>query len=187
MIQVSADIILNPLSVDDIFKIFNTLNEERTYMRQWLPFVDATQVVEDTGNYVNHVLQTADKQFTIYYQGKFVGLIGFKDTDFTNKKIEIGYWLSQYVQGKGIMIQSVLALVQYAFVEMDMNRIQIKVAVGNTKSRRIPEKLGFVFEGTERDGELLVDNVYTDIAVYSLLKRELEKIEKYASHKISFT
>lgn len=175
MIQVSEDIILYPLSVDDIFKIFNTINTEREYMREWLPFVDSTREEEDTASFVNHVLQTEDKQFTIYYQDEFVGLVGFKDTDNTNKKIEIGYWLSQYAQGKGIMMKSVLKLIGLAFTEMDINRIQIKVAVGNQKSRRIPEKLGFQFEGIERDGELLVDGVYTDIAVYSLLKSEFQK------------
>jgi len=174
MIQVSEDIVLYPLSVDDIFKIFNTLNEEREYMREWLPFVDTTHEEEDTANFVNHVLQTEDKQFTIYYQDKFVGLVGFKDTDNTNKKIEIGYWLSQHAQGKGIMMKSVFRLLELAFSEMEMNRIQIKVAVGNHKSRRIPERLGFQTEGVERDGELLVGGVYTDIAVYSLLKREFE-------------
>lgn len=175
MIQVSDDITLYPLSVDDIFRIFNTLDSEREYMREWLPFVDTTKEVEDTGNYVRHVLKTADKQFTIYYKEQFVGLIGFKDTDTDNRKIEIGYWLSQSAQGKGIMIQSVSELVEYAFNELDMNRIQIKVAVGNQKSRRIPEKLGFQQEGIERDGELLVNNVFTDIVVYSLLRKEYNK------------
>ncbi|MBD8389907.1 GNAT family N-acetyltransferase [Dysgonomonas sp. BGC7] len=175
MIKVSEEIVLNPLSVDDIFRIFNTLNEQREYMREWLPFVDTTHVVEDTADFVNHVLQTTDKQFTIFYQDKFVGLVGFKDTDWSNKKTEIGYWLSQHAQGKGIIIRSVKELIQYAFDEMDMNRIQIKVAEGNHKSRRIPEKIGFQNEGIERDGELLVDNIYTDIVVYSLLKREYNK------------
>lgn len=174
MIQVSDDIVLYPLSVDDIFKIFNTLNDEREYMREWLPFVDATHAVEDTANFVNHVLQTEDKQFTIYYEDKFVGLVGFKDTDRTNKKTEIGYWLSQFAQGKGIMMKSVLRLLELAFTEMDINRIQIKVAVDNHKSRRIPEKLGFQIEGVERDGELLVDGAFTNIAVYSFLKKEFK-------------
>lgn len=58
---------------------------------------------------------------------------------------------------------------------MGMNRVQIKVAIDNKKSRKIPEKLGFQIEGIEREGELLVDNVYTDIAVYSLLKKEYLK------------
>ena len=175
MIQISDDIVLYPLSVDDIFKIFNTLDTEREYMREWLPFVDTTREEEDTASFVNHILQTEDQQFTVYYQDKFVGLVGFKDTDKTNKKIEIGYWLSQYAQGKGLMTQSVQKLLELAFNEMGMNRVQIKVAVGNHKSRRIPEKLGFEFEGIERDGELLVDGVYTDIAVYSLLKKEYQR------------
>jgi len=175
MIQVSDDIVLYPLSVDDIFKIFNTVDREREYMREWLPFVDNTKQPEDTGNYVHYVLETADKQFTIYYNEQFVGLLGFKETDKDNKKTEIGYWLSQYAQGKGIMTQSVAKLIEYAFTEMDMNRIQIKVAVGNQKSRRIPEKLGFQQEGIERDGELLVNNVFTDIVVYSLLRKEYNK------------
>jgi len=175
MIEITDDIVLYPLSVDDIFKIFNTLNEEREYMREWLPFVDTTQDVEDTGNYVRYVLQTGEQQFTIYYKDKFVGLAGFKDIDKDNHKTEIGYWLSQYAQGKGIMTQTVQKLLEYAFGEMGMNRVQIKVALENQKSRNIPEKLGFQVEGIERDGELLVDNEYTDIVVYSLLEREFKK------------
>ncbi len=172
MIQVSGDINLIPLSTDDIEILFNLLNDERIYMREWLPFVDATHSSTDTGAFVNSVLQTDNEQFTIRYQGKVVGLIGFKDMDKANKRVEIGYWLSQYVQGKGIMIRSVQKLIHYAFEKLAMNRIQIKVAIENQPSRAIPEKLGFLLEGVERDGELLVDNKYTDIAVYSLLRKE---------------
>lgn len=174
MIQVLDNAVLSPLSEKDIPDIFNTLNNERDYMRVWLPFVDYTHEINDTRNFVTSALQMEDKQFTISYQGKFVGLVGFKDTDSANKKTEIGYWLSQQAQGKGIMVHSVLKLIEYAFGEMVMNRIQIKVAVENHRSKQIPEKLGFLLEGVERDGELLVDNVYTDINVYSLLKKEFK-------------
>ncbi len=174
MIQVLDDVVLNLLSEKDVPDIFNILNNEREHMRVWLPFVDDTHEIDDTKSFVTSALQMEDKQFTISYQGKFVGLVGFKDTDSANKKTEIGYWLSQHAQGKGIMIHSVLKLIEYAFSEMEMNRIQIKVAVNNYRSRQIPEKLGFCFEGIERDGELLVDNIYTDINVYSLLKKEFK-------------
>ena len=174
MIQIFDDVVLNPLSEKDISDIFNTLNNEREYMRVWLPFVDYTNKIDDTRSFVTSALQAEDKHFTICYQGKLVGLIGFKDTDSVNKKTEIGYWLSQYAQGKGIMLHSVLKLIEYAFNEIGMNRVQIKVAVNNHRSKQIPEKLGFLLEGVERDGELLVDNVYTDINVYSLLKKEFK-------------
>lgn len=172
MIRITDEIQLMPLCLDDIADIFRTLNDEWEYLREWLPFVDATHKEEDTANAVAHMLQSNSEQFTIRYMGIFVGLIGFKDYDESNKKIEIGYWLSQYQQGKGIMTRSVDALLNYAFNVLNVNRVQIKVAVGNAKSNRIPQKLGFTFEGIERDGELLVDNQYTDINVYSLLKKE---------------
>lgn len=172
MIQVAEDILLKSLSESDISRIFNMLNDERQYMRKWLPFVDTTNKEEDIANFVNYVVQAQDQHFTIWYKGEFSGLIGFKGFDSANKRIEIGYWMSEYVQGNGIMVRSVQKLMEFAFSELEMNRIQIKVAVDNEKSKRIPEKLGFRMEGIERDGELLVNNVFTDIAVYSLLKRE---------------
>ena len=172
MIRISEDIQLIPLCLDDVSDIFRTLDSEREYMREWLPFVDHTHQEEDTAKAITHLTQSSSEQFTIRYMGIFVGLIGFKDYDEANRKIEIGYWLSQYQQGKGIMIRSVEALLGYAFGQLEVNRVQIKVAVGNNKSNRIPRKLGFTFEGVERDGELLVDNKFTDINVYSLLKKE---------------
>lgn len=88
------------------------------------------------------------------------------------KRAEIGYWLSEKYQKKGIVTQSVSTLLDYAFSELGLNRVQIRCAVGNIPSKNIPRRLGFLFEGIERDGELLSDNQFTDIEVYSILKRE---------------
>lgn len=172
MITVSEEIILKPLSHEHAPLIFHMLDSQREYMRPWLPFVDYTQEVTDTQMAIATLIDGVNEQFSIFYKGEFVGLVGFKDTDFGNKKTEIGYWMSQDVQGKGIMTRSVQRLLQYAFEEKELNRIQIKVATDNKKSRAIPERLGFTQEGIERDGELLVDNRYTDIVIYSILKRE---------------
>lgn len=170
--RVDVDIELRPLAAEHAQEIFDVLNLEREYMRVWLPFVDKTREIRDTRNAIDELMSGVNKQFCIYYQGKFVGLIGFNKTDMGNLKTEIGYWLSQSAQKKGIMMKSVKKMIDYAFTEMGMNRIQINAGIGNDASRSIPEKLGFVLEGIERDGELLVDDIYTDIVVYSLLKKE---------------
>ncbi|MFA7401791.1 MAG: GNAT family protein, partial [Bacteroidales bacterium] len=90
-----------------------------------------------------------------------------------NQKTEIGYWLSESFQKKGIMSLSVKALIDYAFQQLQLNRIQIKCAVGNNESKHIPQRLGFTFEGIEREGEFLSDNTFTDLEVYSILKKDL--------------
>ena len=54
---------------------------------------------------------------------------------------------------------------------MNINRIQIKAATENLKSRAIPERLGFTFEGIERDAELHTRG-FVDLAIYGLLKND---------------
>ncbi len=176
-IQVNKNIELKQIERSDSEDIFNTINTQREYLGRWLPFVDSTQKIEDTQNYIQRVEDSQPENrelvFVIHYAHTFAGLIGFKSTDKQNKKTEIGYWLSEPFQKKGIIISSVKALVKFAFDEMDINRIQIKCATGNIQSKRIPQKLNFTFEGVERDGELLSGSKFTDIEVYSLLRKEL--------------
>lgn len=170
---------LRPLQIEDAQALFNILNDQRQQMRVWLPFVDGTHKMEDTRDAMTSFCTPENPQFCILCDDEVVGLIGFKETDTDCKKTEIGYWLSFDHQGKGLMTGAVKLLLAYAFNEMQMNRVTIKVAEQNHKSRSIPERLGFTQEGVERDGELLVDNVFTNIVVYGLLKKEyLEETSK---------
>ena len=155
--------------------IFETIDRDRDFLIQWLPFVEYTQKISDTENFINSLVtqrgKKRDEVFAIWYKNEFAGLIGFKDTDWVNRKTELGYWLAQNMQGKGIIITSVEKLIGYAFKKLKMNRIQIKVAKGNSKSAAIPIKLGFQYEGTERAGELHRNKIF-DLEVYSLLKSD---------------
>ncbi len=88
-----------------------------------------------------------------------------------NRVGEIGYWLGDVFQGRGIMTQACRAMVAYGFSERGLNRIEIHCAPANVKSRAIPERLGFRIEGTLRQAEKLVDG-YVDNVVYGLLASE---------------
>ena len=142
-------------------------------MGEWLPFVKFTQQVSDTGDFIQSLENTElkDLTFAIYFKNKFAGIIGLKDPDYDNKKAEIGYWLSEKYQHKGIMTMSAKRLIQYAFDELQMNRIQLKAAIGNIKSQQIAIRLGFTYEGTERAGELH-EHGFVDLMQFGLLKKE---------------
>ena len=172
-IQVSPDILLKELTAADAQIIFDTIDAQRKYLGEWLPFVAFTTDISFTEAFVNAYVGSPrnNPTFTIWYKGAFAGLIGFKDSDYDNEKTEIGYWLSEASQHKGIVTLACQKLIEFAFDELQMNRIQIKVAEANTKSRSIPERLGFCLEGIERCGEKHA-NGYFDLCVYSLLKSE---------------
>jgi ribosomal-protein-serine acetyltransferase len=177
-LTVTPDITLQEAQVSDAAALYQLIDSGRLYLREWLPFIDFSQSAADTELYLRSVTTPGnlqDQVYTIRFQGKVAGIIGYKTIDRVNSKLEIGYWLGEGFQKKGIMIRSCTALIAQAFGQMRMNRIQIKVGVGNSKSNRIPQQLGFKLEGIERDGEWLQGR-FIDLKVYSLLKWEwLEK------------
>lgn len=170
---VDQDILLKEVSKDEIVPIFSTINNERSYLGKWLPFVENTKEISDTALVVSEMTRNADKSLTcgIYFQKKFAGMIGLKDFDFINRKTEIGYWLSEQYQGKGIVTRSCAALIDYAFDRLDLYRIQLNAAVGNNKSQAVALRLGFTQEGIIRSGELHTRG-FLDLVMFSLLKPE---------------
>lgn len=174
------------LTVDDEIKlclreerhaeeIFELVDKDRAYLREWLPWVDATQSVEDDRTFIKGTLEqfvnNRGFQVGIIYQDQFAGMIGFHAIDWANKAVDIGYWLGTDFQGKGIITRACRYLVDYAFTEYGLNRVQIRCAVENHRSRAVPERLGFKQEGVIRQGEWVNDR-YLDLVVYGMLAEE---------------
>ena len=175
IIDVGDNIVLKQIELSDAEEIFQIIDSQRDYLGEWLSFAKSAQL-SDTEGFVKSVVNAPknifEYAFTIRKSDEFVGIIRFRHTDRLNKKTEIGYWLSEKHQEQGIVTKSVQKLCEFAFSNMDINRIQIKCAVNNLASIKIPIRLGFIFEGIERQGELLYGNVFTDVVVYSKLKSD---------------
>ena len=107
---------------------------------------------------------------TIFYQDKIAGVLGYNRIDPVNGIGYAGYWLAQEYNGKGIMTESVKDLVQLGLEYYSLNRIDIRCAVDNHKSRAIPERLGFQQEGIIRGAEK-VNGKHLDHVVYGLLQQ----------------
>ncbi|MBD3362274.1 GNAT family N-acetyltransferase [Candidatus Dojkabacteria bacterium] len=176
-IKIEDNLQLNYLNQKYAKEIFDLIEVNRAYLRQWLVWVDQTKQIEDTKKWIQKSLDDGAKgkalQTTIMLNDSIVGNIGFNKIDKFNKKGEIGYWLSQNQQGKGIMSKSVSALLDYGLNFLELNRIEIKCAVENNKSRAIPERLGFRLEGILKEEAWLNDR-FVDHALYSLLKSEYQ-------------
>jgi len=159
--------------------IFETIDRDRHFLRKWLPFVDATKQVTDTESFLKTAVKQRHKRrddiYGMWYKEEFAGLVAFKETDWFNHKTELGYWVAEKMQGKGIVTSAVKVLLRYSFQKLKMNRVQIKVAVGNEKSAAIPKRLGFKFEGIERQGEFHFHK-YVDLEIYSMLKKEWQQL-----------
>ena len=171
-IIVDNDISIRPTLMSDAPLIFDAFSTQGNYLRQWLPIAADFNTLDDVCDYVEHCEYEGIDSYSIVYNGQFAGHISLKSVSYMCHIAELGYWLTKPLQGRGIMTRSVQALINQIFTKTATNRLVIKCAVGNERSRRIPIRLNFKLEGVERDGEMSADGHYNDLEVFSLLKRE---------------
>lgn len=175
--QVNEEVKLKIFEVRHAELLFNLTNENRKYLGEWLPFVETTTKVDQSKAFIQKSLEKFAKgngfDLGIWLNNQLVGTIGFHYIDDFNKKTSIGYYLSEHAQKKGIMTACVKALLKYAFEELNLHRVEIRVATGNKKSQAIPERLGFTKEGVIRGVEKL-NGEFVDHVVYGILKDEFK-------------
>jgi ribosomal-protein-serine acetyltransferase len=156
-------------------ELFELTDKNREHLALWLSWVEANKTVQDSANFINHSLQGfADNKsmsLIVIWKGQIAGTVGFISIKHTHKQAEIGYWLGSEFTGQGIINKSVKALIRHGFEVLNLNRIEIKCAVNNTKSQKVAQKLHFTQEGVLRQAYVVGEEVQ-DIALYSLLKQE---------------
>jgi ribosomal-protein-serine acetyltransferase len=176
--QIQDGVFLRLLEARHAPEVYAVVDRERAYLRKWLPWVDLTNEVEYTANFIRVSLEQFAREeglaAGIWLGSEFAGGIGTHKIDWLNRKVEIGYWIASRYQGRGIVTAASGAMTAYAFDELNLNRIEIHCATGNEKSCAIPKRLGFQFEGVRREGQL-VNGSYLDINVFSMLRREWKR------------
>lgn len=173
-ISISDDIRLELLNEGHAENLYLLTDDNREYLKEWLPWLDGTQSHEDT---LEFILSVKDcHQFIVKYKNEIAGIVGTQEINTLNKSVEIGYWLAEKLTGKGIMTTACEAIINYCYTELDINRIAIKCAAGNYRSQRIPERLQFTKEGILRQDGFL-NGVFVDHIMYSMLKEEWKKVK----------
>jgi len=177
-LNVSTFISLKLLEPFDDEALFHETEKSRSYLQQWLPWLNGVQTIEDSRKFIDYSIQLLDERksmvFGIFYDGQLAGTISFNQLDWQNRIGHVGYWLSESFTGQGIMTQAVRRLISYAFDDLGLNRIEIRCALENVKSRGIPKRLGFSEEGIIRESEWLYDH-FVDHVVYGMLSRDWQR------------
>ena len=109
-------------------------------------------------------------------RSKMIGTCGFTSLDFYNNSAEVGYVLNPEYWGRGIACEALCEVLKFAFMELNIHRVEAKYIVGNDRSRRVMEKCGMSFEGVRRSS-MFIKGSYRDIGICSILSEEY--INKY--------
>jgi ribosomal-protein-serine acetyltransferase len=159
-------------------EIFRLVDANRSYLREWLPWLDANTSERDTRAHLEGRIMAFAKSgvvhCTIFHRNRIVGVAGYNHVDWEFRTGHIGYWLERASMGKGIMTASVLELMHVGFREQGMLKAQIDIATGNARSRSVALRLGFREEGVLPKAENLY-GTYVDHVVYGMSREEFRE------------
>ncbi|NOX19218.1 MAG: GNAT family N-acetyltransferase [Chlorobi bacterium] len=112
--------------------------------------------------------------FTIEKEGKTIGELKMKNFRWFNRKAELAMILIPEEQRKGYGTEALRMIIDYAFKDMNLHRLEGEVIEYNEASKKIIESLGFKEEGRLREAKYSKGK-YWDILRYGLLASEYEK------------
>ena len=167
---------LRQLQLTDAPALFAVVEAHRAALREWLPWVDATNKVADSEEYIRGTLRDfkETRAFTcgIWSMGRLVGVIGHNRIDWANRIGFPAYWIAPDHAGRGTMTQCCRAVIDHAFIELQLRQLVVAVATGNVRAQKIPLRLGFKQVSVLKKAEWLYDH-HVDHFVYSLAAPKL--------------
>lgn len=174
ILQVNNNLYLESLADKHAQPLYELANRNRDHLGAWLPWVKQMQDAGFISNFIKSSMhrysQGTEEAFVIYSENKVAGRIGLYKIDSYHRTCEIGYWIGKEFEGKGFVTQGAEAIMHHARKVHQTHRIEIRCAADNMRSKKIPLRLEFAYEGTLREAEIMHGS-YIDIEVYANLQQ----------------
>ena len=172
-------LVLRVRTVADVEDIFDYASRPEVSYPAGFPPV---KTLEDEIYYLEHILPERNQKdnlpagYGIVVKGtdKIIGSVDFPRR-YEDDVLEIGYTLHPDYWGRGYVPEAARALIDIAFRELGLHKIELSCFGYNTQSQRVAEKLGFTLEARIRDRKDVQGNRCDDLR-YGLLSSEWEVI-----------
>jgi ribosomal-protein-serine acetyltransferase len=170
-LPIAPGAVLRPFKASDAGELTEAIAANREHLDRWLPWAE-THGFEDSVAYLERKRAQIEAndgfEGAIVLDGRIVGGAGFHGVDWINRSSSIGYWLAAEAVGRGLMSGAVRALLDHAFGVWELHRVIFEIVVDNSRSRAIPERLGFREEALLREAKLIRGR-YEDAVLYAML------------------
>jgi len=158
-----------PSDLESLVENANNYNVARN-LRDAFPYPYTTEDGEEWIDFAQN--EEWGYNFAITINNEAIGGIGLiVGKDIERKSSEVGYWLGEEHWGKGIVSSALKCIVEFAFNELELERIFAVPLEDNTASRRVLEKNGFILEGILRNSVIKSGKIYNQ-ALYARIREK---------------
>ena len=171
-IYLDNDLALAELRESDIDELAEAVRANLPHIGPWMVWAVKDYGVKESREFVERNIgaEPGAQSFGVIYKGKISGCAGYVPRD-EKGVAEIGYWIDRDLQGKGIVTRIARALIDHAFRDLGVDRVEIRAAALNFRSRAVAERLRFDLEDRRKDAHPLPNGIIDDLVVYSMHKR----------------
>lgn len=163
---------------DDVAPLYAAVDESRVSIGRWMPWCHAHYAYADSFTWVagrERAWVEGDEYTMLIVDANndaILGSSGVNQVNLDNGYANLGYWVREGVQRRGIAAAAVRLVARYAFDELRLGRVEIVTDVDNVASRRTAERAGARFEGICRNRLKQWDR-WQDAALYGLIPSDL--------------
>lgn len=165
---------IRPFGAEDAPAFVTAIHESLGTVGAWLPWCRDTYCAADAQSWFDQC--AANLSAALAYDvgifsengDEFFGGISINQLNRMHNFGNIGYWVRQSCQRKGIATRAVRLMAAHGFNQLGLTRLEIVAAVDNSASRGVAEKAGAVFECVARN-RLVLNGSPIAAAVYSLV------------------
>ncbi len=140
--DVTNELTLASLQLDDADTLLELIQENQAHLGEWLPWVHHCKSIEDVKTFIQSTQTIYNEQKGLEAGIKLNDqLIGLFRLTFNQKIGNIGYWIRQDAQGRGIVTTIVKYMTETFFSKVD--GFEIFCPVGHVRSERVAMNAGF--------------------------------------------
>lgn len=168
---------LKVLTQQDAEALFNYYNKNKEYLKDLEPVRDGEFYTLDyqRKNLIKgykEYLNGTSINFGIYKEGKLIGKIQLSNIIMgVLKSAHVGYSIDEFEQGKGYMKEALNLVIEYAFKEMKLHRIEASILTDNFKSQNVLEFCGFKKVGLNKK-YLFINGEWKDHITFCKINEE---------------
>ncbi|MEU6731708.1 GNAT family protein [Streptomyces physcomitrii] len=154
-VPLAEDAALRPLEPWQAEEFLAHMDRARPHTDPWIPWASRSTDLDSARatlqDYADKQAADTGRLYGIWRAGILVGGVMFVHFDTRLGNCEIGVWTEPAGEGHGLITAAVRHLIDYAFTERGMHRVEWFSSTRNARSRAVAQRVGMQLDGTLRE------------------------------------